>query len=404
MITRKIIFLTYAGIPLKNSGGGNRIVYELMNGLTMPASELIYINSKSVIIRSIQDQTTKHLLFKEKESSSKLLQRYTNSYFLTRIKILVKKIKLNCTFSRLGKIDLLNSHDSIMLSLVKYRGVKKILSIHHKKSLIYDLENNSLGINYSKRLLNYMRNLEIDSIRKADLVIFVSESSRLNYLTEYPELFENKKTKIIYNGIDNSAIKSINQYENKITYNHFNPNSDFKIINIANHIKAKNINVLINVVETIKNKYHKNPILLNVGYGPLTNDLLYLIEQKDLKDNIKFLGQIPNDEVIALLKWAKYFLMASEKVVFDLVVLEALAAGSIVIVHNDGGNREIIADGVNGYLFNTFDPITIAEILINAKETVIPYAQKTADQFDISFMLKNYETLFNNTLNNVEDK
>ncbi len=44
------------------------------------------------------------------------------------------------------------------------------------------------------------------------------------------------------------------------------------------------------------------------------------------------------------------FFLPSEKVVFDFVTLEAMASGLQCILSKDGGNMEIIHDGINGIL------------------------------------------------------
>ena len=172
-------------------------------------------------------------------------------------------------------------------------------------------------------------------------------------------------------------------------------NYDLRLINLANHIKPKNIEVLINAVDILIRQYHKNPLLINVGFGPLTDKYQKLIEQKGLKKNVKLLGLLNNNDVIALLKWAKYFIMASEKVVFDIVVLEALVAGCCVIVTNDGGNREIISDGYNGYLVKKIDPQAFAEKIILAGDRLTNNTVETASQYDISKMRSKYEYIFN---------
>jgi glycosyltransferase involved in cell wall biosynthesis len=48
---------------------------------------------------------------------------------------------------------------------------------------------------------------------------------------------------------------------------------------------------------------------------------------------------------------------------FGIVVAEAMASGKAVVCTDSGGVREIVADGVNGFLVPPGDPATLAERL-----------------------------------------
>jgi glycosyltransferase involved in cell wall biosynthesis len=399
MNKKKIVFLTFAGVPSKNCGGGNRIVYELMNGLSNFDCDLIHINSNGEINYSFDQIVEFNPTQKLKKFLSLFLIMIFNNYLFSRIKIQIKKQKLRKAFSCLNEVSVINAHDSIMLALIDQENIPKVLSIHHKHSLVYDLKNNASGIYYSKNYLNYMRLLEMESIRKADLIVFASESSFNNYQNEFQELLQKKKTVIIYNGVAVNMILKMDVAEVNTKYNIDSGKYDLRLINLANHIKPKNIDVLIRTVEVLKKQYHKNPLLVNVGTGPLTSDYQKLIKQMRLENNIRLLGQLKNEEVIALLKWAKYFVMASEKVVFDIVVIEALAAGCCVIVTNNGGNREIIKDKYNGYLVNKIDPQSFAEKIIVSEDLLLKNAGETVIQFDLSKTLAKYKNIFSLYLN-----
>jgi len=403
MSRKKIIFLTYAGVPAKSCGGGNRVSYELMNGLNIHDFDLLHINSNGGINNSINHDVKINLVKKTKQFISKFLMKLSNRYLFARIKIQIKKKKLRRTFSQLDEVGILNAHDSIMLALVDGESIPKILSIHHKQSLVYDLENNASGFSYSKNYLNFMRLLEIESIKKADLIVFASKASLNNYQQQYQGLLAAKKTVVIYNGVDVNKIKKMSTDGIDTQYHLDSEKYDLHLINLANHIKPKNIEVLINAVDILMKKYHKNPLLINVGVGPLTDEYQKLVKQKGLEKNVRLLGVLNNDEVISLLKWAKYFIMASEKVVFDIVVLEAIAAGCCVIVTDDGGNKEIISDGYNGYLVKNIDPQIFADKIVSAEDRVMRNAVETALQYDISNTISKYENIFNLYLKNNSD-
>jgi glycosyltransferase involved in cell wall biosynthesis len=140
---------------------------------------------------------------------------------------------------------------------------------------------------------------------------------------------------------------------------------DGLILNVGSHIKVRNIDILIQTIKYLKDIYNKNYLLINAGTGYLTSQLQKLVEELKVNSQVKFLGQIPNKDVIRLMKACDLFIMPSERVIFDMVILEALSSGIKVIASADGGNKEIIKDGENGYLIDNISPQSIANIVIS---------------------------------------
>ncbi|MCH7974345.1 MAG: glycosyltransferase, partial [Bacteroidetes bacterium] len=106
------------------------------------------------------------------------------------------------------------------------------------------------------------------------------------------------------------------------------------------------------------------------------------------------LGLLSNDEIIKFMNYFDYFIMASERVVFDLVILEAMACGMIVIANNNGGNKEMIKNGFNGYLLNEIGAGEIANMIMEANEGCRVQAINSAQQFDSTKMVREYEMLY----------
>ena len=87
--------------------------------------------------------------------------------------------------------------------------------------------------------------------------------------------------------------------------------------------------------------------------------------------------------------------------IFDISLLEALACGTCCVVSNDGGNKEIIKDGVNGFLIDTNDVEGIAKKIISIlpyKDNVKENAIKTAQQFSVERMVNEYFELYESLL------
>jgi glycosyltransferase involved in cell wall biosynthesis len=98
--------------------------------------------------------------------------------------------------------------------------------------------------------------------------------------------------------------------------------------------------------------------LIVIGDGPEMPHL-----QKLAKDNIKLLGQQPDEMVANLLSRAKAFVyMAVED--FGIAMVEAQAAGCPVIAYKRGGAAEIVRDGETGLLFQDQTSRSLSEAVL----------------------------------------
>jgi glycosyltransferase involved in cell wall biosynthesis len=101
--------------------------------------------------------------------------------------------------------------------------------------------------------------------------------------------------------------------------------------------------------------------LLIAGSGPQRVFLETYAKQAGLSD-VRFLGQLPREEVMAALKRAKCLLFSSEWYEnFPVTLVEAFACGVPVICSRLGAMQEIVADGRTGLHFTPGDPEDLAQ-------------------------------------------
>jgi glycosyltransferase involved in cell wall biosynthesis len=93
------------------------------------------------------------------------------------------------------------------------------------------------------------------------------------------------------------------------------------------------------------------------------------------------------------MKFCNIYISLSERVIFDLVILEALSCGMNVFASDNGGNREII-DNSNGYLINENNIRNIAELIFNSKLDYSTKAKDSVKKFDIMNVVNNYVKLY----------
>ncbi|QQG47560.1 MAG: glycosyltransferase [Candidatus Woesebacteria bacterium] len=80
------------------------------------------------------------------------------------------------------------------------------------------------------------------------------------------------------------------------------------------------------------------------GYGD------YL--RKISRDNIKFLGEVTDEQKFELMRNAKAFIFPSEDEDFGITPVEAMGMGCPVISYNSGGVKESVIDGKTGVFFD----------------------------------------------------
>lgn len=103
-------------------------------------------------------------------------------------------------------------------------------------------------------------------------------------------------------------------------------------------------------------------VVLNVvGDGPERESLERLAAT--VGPRVRFLGERPHAEVLALLTTADALILASDYEGLPHVVLEALAVGTPVVSPSVGGVGEVVSDGRNGLVLPSADVTDIAASL-----------------------------------------
>lgn len=398
---KKILFTSLTGYPNPSIGGPTRIIYELLKNLDYSKYEPYYLSydmfkkySSSEELDTTQNRniyTRRNLGYKLYDKINLYKDIVTSDYYLKYH--YHKKDKYFYDFAnKLRDFDIIHSHDSLSAYyFLNLKSPKKILTIHSKGTQVSEMKECNFRSKYFQdRLLEFSKR-EAEAFLNFDLITFPSNAAREIFLQEIK--FNNanfEKTKIIYNGIDQERIRNIQADDVLNKYKIQKNNYDITLLNVAQHVKPKNIDLIIKSLKILRDEFNTKALLVNIGEGYLTEDYKSLIEIYKLSEQVKFLGMISNDDVIKLMKSLDIFIQASEKVVFDLVVLEALVSGIKVIVSEEGGNKEII-NGVNGTFISCLDDESIAKDIFTFKQS--NYCSK--NNLNLCFgnleMIKNFE-------------
>ena len=102
------------------------------------------------------------------------------------------------------------------------------------------------------------------------------------------------------------------------------------------------------------------PPLVVAGDGPEQARLEALAEALGIAKQVRFLGDLPLDEVAPLYRGCRFLVLPSRFEPFGLVLLEAMAVGKAVVATRVGGIPEFVRDGETGLLVPPDDPAALA--------------------------------------------
>ena len=153
----------------------------------------------------------------------------------------------------------------------------------------------------------------------------------------------NKKATVIYRGIEEEEISSITP-ENSLKETCKNKT----IITYAGRlVTGKGVRHLLDAVEPLeKNSYQ----LLIIGNGPEKKNLKEQVKKLNITSNVTFLGDLPWQQVIAILKISHIMANPSYNEGIPTNVIEAMLSSTAVIATNVGGTTELVTNNTTGLL------------------------------------------------------
>ncbi len=137
------------------------------------------------------------------------------------------------------------------------------------------------------------------------------------------------------------------------------------------------------------------PVLLAGQVFPYAEHLAYFRDEVEplLKPPHRFVGPVYGARKAHLLARARCLAhptLAPET--SSLVALEALAAGTPVVAYRSGALRDIVEDGINGFMVD--DVFDMAEAIGRAGEISPAQCRRTAERFSLDSMIDGYLRLY----------
>ena len=180
---------------------------------------------------------------------------------------------------------------------------------------------------------------------RAKHIFWVSQSSFDGYA--FHKLFA-KKSSVLYNVIDTDEIYTkLSQDSN--TY-------DYDLIYVGRLTYQKNPQRLLRLCARLKESKPDLKVAI-VGTGELEDELKALCKELNLENMVRFLGFQPNP--IKMVAGSKAMILTSRWEGTPMCALEAMALGTPVVSTPSDGMKDLLTDGVSGYLTESDEQMAV---------------------------------------------
>ena len=174
-------------------------------------------------------------------------------------------------------------------------------------------------------------------------------------------------------------------------------NTKFKdnsfICSIGRPSYQKNTLLLVkSILEIKRNIPDIHLVILGVGfYSPSLVIIEEFIKDNDLENNITLIPWLNRDESLSILKESILFISTSRYEGLSYATLEALALSKPCILTNVDGNREVVKEGVNGFLTEeNVEDISKKTIEVLSNIELIKFmASKSREKYQESYSINN---------------
>lgn len=276
---------------------------------------------------------------------------------ISPIKDLISFIKIN-KYIKNNKVDLIHAHSSKAGALSRIAAkFNKILCVYNPHGWAFNIKTS----NFKRKFYEIIEKILSNWCAR---IVMISESEYESAVKK--KICDKERLVVINNGID------INKYDANIDYEFrrqlgFNDNE--VVIGMCCRItEQKSPSTFIKIAKMLVEKYDNCKFII-IGDGELRKNIVDEIKFLNLEKKIFITGWIRNPE-----KYVNIIdigVLTSKWEGFGLVLTEYMACGKPIVASSIQGIRNVVRDGIDGFLCNPDDENEFVEfisMLINNKE------------------------------------
>ncbi len=381
----RILFFNYEFPPL-GGGAGNASYYLLREYAKNSEIEIDFVTSSADDdhhLAKFGDNITIHRL--------QVGKNQTNIHFQTKKELL----KYSWAAYRYGRMLAKSKHYDLSHSFfsVPCGFISMLLKWEFKIPYIVSLRGSDVP-GYSERFMFLYKFITpiIKTIwKQAYFVIANSQGLKELALKSASQ----QKIGVIYNGID------INEFFPD--HSKANPNQ-FHIICVSRVTPRKGIRFLVQAFKILAGRYNQIRLVI-AGDGNEKKSLEQLVQGLGLEDKVVFLGVVPHEKVLDYYQKANIFVLPSLNEGMSNTMLEASAAGLPIVATDTGGTKELVSDGINGFVIKMKDSNDLVEkierIILNPnlEKAMAQESRRLAEKLNWEIVASQYVQLYRETSN-----
>jgi len=174
-----------------------------------------------------------------------------------------------------------------------------------------------------------------------NILLATSNSEQLRAINEVGYKIENT---IVFN----NSINPINTIKN-LSIQKTWPNE--YICTVGRPSYQKNIDLMIRIIAEIKKETNIHLVLMGVGHhADELDNIKKLILNLGLNNNVTLLNWTSREDVFNIIKSSQLYISTSRYEGLPYSVIEALALAKPCVVSNCDGNKDLVENGINGYV------------------------------------------------------
>lgn len=169
---------------------------------------------------------------------------------------------------------------------------------------------------------------------------------------------------------------------------------------VGNLYPVKNHELFLRIAKALSEKMGEEDLqFVIVGGGPLMSALEEMARGLGILSQVTFTGE--RNDVHQVLQEMDIFVMTSRYEGLSNAIMEAMATGLPVVAGDVGGNRELVEDGMTGYLCSPTDVFGFSEKIatllrnkVQAKTMGKRGRDRIKGQFSVAVMVKKIEAIY----------
>lgn len=172
---------------------------------------------------------------------------------------------------------------------------------------------------------------------------------------------------------------------------------------VARLAKEKNFDFLFRALALRKEKRGADFRLAVVGEGPYKEQLCNLAEILGIREEVAFVGAVPNEKVKNYCRAADLFLFSSLSETQGIVLLEAMAAATPILALKASGVQDVVINGRNGYMTSVSEieyESKLDELLGQDRTCLEKGAVETAEKYEMQEIAKRAAVYYNVAIRN----